>query len=186
MLKNFYWLWEEELSSDLCNVLLSEVDWTGEFSAGVLQDPIKMKTVQDAEKRQTMITFEPQSKPMGAILMSHIVEANALAEWNFIITGVESTQIGRYEAEGFYDWHIDSYVPNAQGIQRKLSAILFLSNPDEYEGGELNIKAEGIKTLKPPKGSIIVFPSVLEHMVSPVTEGVRYTAVSWATGPAFR
>ena len=186
MLKHFYQVFEKALSPRLCDLLLSEVDWTNKLSAGVLEDPEQMKTVQDEKIRRTIIAFEPKTRPLGAILAAHIMAANRQAEWNFDINSVQDTQIGRYEVGNFYDWHIDTYIPDADGMQRKLSAILFLSDPDAYDGGELQLRVAGVLSFKPAKGTIIVFPSVLEHTVTPITEGTRYTAVSWATGPAFR
>jgi PKHD-type hydroxylase len=60
-----------------------------------------------------------------------------------------------------------------------------LSEPDEYEGGEL----EFLNFEQPiPKdiGSLIVFPSYLVHRVNPVTRGLRRSMVSWISGPPFR
>ena len=86
---------------------------------------------------------------------------------------------------GFYDWHMDSYPPK-NGIQRKLTCVILLNDSTDYEGGELQIKNLEDRILLKNQGSVIVFPSFIDHRVTPVTKGVRYTAVTWALGPSFR
>jgi PKHD-type hydroxylase len=62
-----------------------------------------------------------------------------------------------------------------------------LSDPEEYEGGELLLKTSAfpIKTLN-KKGTIIFFPSYVLHEVTPVTKGTRKTLVGWVLGPNFK
>jgi PKHD-type hydroxylase len=106
--------------------------------------------------------------------------------FNLDLTGfVESIQLTNYLSEdsGMYEWHCD----NGPGISRKLSVVLQLSHPDEYDGGELQIKTgmnEDI--IQKKRGLITVFPSYTLHRVTPVTKGTRQTIVSWITGPRFR
>ena len=62
---------------------------------------------------------------------------------------------------------------------------------DDYSGGEFQVarchkgKLE-IETLEKERGSVILFPSVLEHRILPVTRGIRYSLVAWFLGPPFR
>ena len=65
--------------------------------------------------------------------------------------------------------------------------MLQLTDPAEYEGGDLEIMsgAETDVVLK-QRGLITVFPSYILHRVSPVTKGTRKTIVVWACGPAFK
>jgi PKHD-type hydroxylase len=86
--------------------------------------------------------------------------------------------------QGHYDWHIDLGVE--QHSTRKLSIVIQLSDPLEYEGGELQINAGGnISSCNKLKGTIIVFPSYLLHRVTPVTKGTRRSLVLWISGPPF-
>lgn len=84
-----------------------------------------------------------------------------------------------------YDWHMDSfdsYVPN----ERKMSASILLSDPEDYEGGELDIVVNGVVnnplTFKPKKGDVVFFASWMPHRVRPVTSGVRKSLVAWVMG----
>jgi PKHD-type hydroxylase len=110
--------------------------------------------------------------------------------FRYSLTGLENTQFTKYveENQSFYNWHKDEEPTGFKhGPTRKLSGVLFLSDPKDYEGGELQIcnGPEDIITIEPKKGRMVFFPSFTIHKVNPVTKGVRYTAVNWARGPAF-
>ena len=69
---------------------------------------------------------------------------------------------------------------------RKISIVVQLSDPLEYEGGELQISDGGTnRVCEKTKGTIIIFPSYLLHRVTPVTKGTRRSLVLWVTGPPF-
>jgi PKHD-type hydroxylase len=75
-------------------------------------------------------------------------------------------------------------------VYRKLSVTVQLSAPGDYEGGDFHLRDLYNKkdiTLKGTRdrGTIIVFPSILLHRVTPVTEGHRYSLVQWYDGPDF-
>ena len=62
-----------------------------------------------------------------------------------------------------------------------------LSDPSEYQGGDLNISTGGnIMTPEKDLGNVIIFPSILQHEVLPIISGNRYSLVSWVSGPAWR
>ena len=107
--------------------------------------------------------------------------------FRFDLSYIEPLQLTEYDENysGFYSKHVDSgYDKN---INRKLSFVLFLSDPCEYEGGELLLYNSGTP-LKPDaiKGNIVFFPSYVLHEVTPVTKGVRNTLVGWISGPRFK
>ena len=135
------------------------------------------------------------------LIWPYMLQANEKAGWNFDITGVESMQITKYKTGSFYDWHRDgpsdclSVYNNPDnkfmhGKVRKLSMTILLNG--NYQGGEFQFsyynKLEN-KVETPDfknAGSVIVFPSFLEHQVSPVTKGTRYSLVAWFVGPPFK
>ena len=107
--------------------------------------------------------------------------------FGFDLTGFgEPVQLTNYHEarQGNYTWHQDF---GAAGPSRKLSMVLQLSDPSEYEGGELQIltKREPI-TMQKKRGLITVFPAWTLHQVTPVVKGTRQTLVAWISGPAFK
>lgn len=89
------------------------------------------------------------------------------------------------DTNGHYTWHIDSSTTSV--APRKLSMVLQLSDPSEYEGGELEVlNAPEPIAVDRKKGRIAAFPSWALHRVTPVTKGTRYTLVVWICGPAFK
>jgi PKHD-type hydroxylase len=78
---------------------------------------------------------------------------------------------------GFYDWHSDTAVAGPRSL-RKISAVLILSNPLNYTGGEFLLKPEDKEIALPrDQGSLILFPSFVLHKVDPVTSGYRHSIV---------
>ena len=107
--------------------------------------------------------------------------------FNFDLYGfVEDFQYTVYRPEGdHYTWHIDKGRFN--NAPRKLSMVLQLSDPSEYDGGDLEFFVSPSPTVaKKEKGLVYVFPSYLLHRVTPVTRGTRRTLVVWISGPKFR
>lgn len=108
--------------------------------------------------------------------------------YNFDLYGfVEDMQFTVYSGEekSHYTWHIDA--GDATPSARKLSMTLQLSEPSDYEGGELQIWADKEPvTLSKEKGFMAMFPSYVLHRVTPVTKGVRCSLVVWVAGPAFK
>jgi PKHD-type hydroxylase len=93
-------------------------------------------------------------------------------------------RFNRYTAGANYGLHVDSAVMSPPGSQQPLrsdlSATLFLSGPDEYDGGELTIEhAHGTQAVKLEAGDLVLYPSSSLHRVSPVTRGARIAAFFW-------
>lgn len=89
-----------------------------------------------------------------------------------------------YRDGGHYGMHVDSAImrhPDLGMVLRSdLSATLFLSGPDEYEGGELVIEGSfGGQAVKLEAGDMVLYPSSSLHEVTPVTRGQRICAVTW-------
>lgn len=83
---------------------------------------------------------------------------------------------------GEFGWHND-YSHGLADAPRKLTIILQLSDPSDYQGGLLQIMNNEVETAPVERGSIIVLPSILTHRVTPVTCGVRRALVCWIAGP---
>jgi PKHD-type hydroxylase len=93
-------------------------------------------------------------------------------------------KFNRYGEGANYGTHIDSALMQVPGthitVRSDLSATLFLSEPDEYDGGELEIEnATGLQSIKLEAGAMILYPSNKLHRVAPVTRGTRAASFFW-------
>ena len=134
-------------------------------------------------------------KWLHALIWPCVRAINQQTGWNYEICAVEPMQVTRYEKEGFYGWHKDGRgdsiaAKSKNGLVRKLSMTLVLNTG--YAGGDLRFGAVNNGQLKidtpdlSKQGTMVVFPSDLEHSVSPVLQGTRFSLVAWFLGPAFR
>lgn len=106
--------------------------------------------------------------------------------FNFDVTGfIEGFQFTKYEApDGKYNKHVDM---GRNCYIRKLSFVLQLSDPKDYEGGDLVLHFDkDPAVMKKEQGYLTLFPSYMLHEVTPVTKGTRYSLVGWITGPKFK
>lgn len=90
----------------------------------------------------------------------------------------------RYQGGQSFGTHVDNAIRQVAGtphrIRTDLSATLFLSAPDEYEGGELTIEdTYGVHQIKLPAGQMILYPASSLHHVRPVTKGARISSFFW-------
>lgn len=93
-------------------------------------------------------------------------------------------KFNRYTGGGTYGTHIDSALMQVPGtditVRSDLSATLFLSEPEEYDGGELQIDGPfGVQAVKLPAGDLVLYPSSSLHRVTPVTRGARVASFFW-------
>ena len=89
-----------------------------------------------------------------------------------------------YSGGGTYGNHVDGSMrrmtPNGQWLRTDVSSTLFLTDPDEYEGGELVVEdTYGTHEVKLPAGDLIVYPSTSIHRVEPVARGARVCSFFW-------
>jgi len=162
------------------------------------------------DKRNSQNAWIPTQHWLGGFLWHYIQRAN---RENFLydlrcIDG-ESMQYTRYGPGQFYGWHNDAgiagaYKPQSVGnrqeglasdfvnenieLVRKLSFVLQLSDPDDYEGGNLQLLDEsGASYFAPRKrGTVILFDSRTQHRVLPVKSGLRKSIVGWTVGPRWK
>jgi PKHD-type hydroxylase len=115
-----------------------------------------------------------------------VIDANSQI-WQFnlhsIVDSIQYTEY--YEGGGHYDWHLDI----GPGLinHRKISITIQLSDPNDYEGGDLEIWSGGdFKKVEKLKGTSILFPSFLLHRVTPITKGIRKSLVLWVGGDSYK
>ena len=162
------------------------------------------------DKRNSQNAWIPTEHWLGGFIWHYISRAN---RENFLydlhcIDG-ESMQYTQYGPGQFYSWHNDAglachYKPltvgnRAEGraedfvnenteLVRKLSFVLQLSDPDDYEGGNLQLLDEAGKSYFAPRqrGTVVLFDSRTQHRVLPVTSGLRKSIVGWTVGPRWK
>jgi PKHD-type hydroxylase len=120
------------------------------------------------------------------------LEREANKEWfGFHVDNLTHIQLAKYDGNinAEYKRHQDVFWINNKTTHRKLTAIVQLSNPDTYLGGEFNFfdcdeypNPEHIKQ----QGTVLFFPSFIYHQAKPVTSGIRYSLAAWFEGPQWR
>ena len=122
-------------------------------------------------------------------------------KWMLDIMHVDQMELLDYvETDDRYNWHRDCDIIGEDGrnCTRKLTMIIQLSDPEDYEGCDLQISNEGVEVdedtdvLEPhretvrQKGTVIVFPSFQKHRITPLLSGRRRSLVAWVIGPRWR
>ena len=180
MLHRYYYL-NQAISGKDCDDFISSYK-EAEFQKGKLQD-CRRETVTAELYRQSNIFWIEKNNVVVRALWSCVLETNQ--NYQFNLSGYEKAQLTRYDKDDFYGWHQDSGYDQEEWNGRKLSAILQLSKPEDYEGCELQLFNGDDDLEELPiknQGSVIVFRSEEWHRVTPLVKGVRYSLVFWANG----
>jgi len=166
----------------------------------------------DKDKRNARNAWVPSHHWVAGFVWHYVMRANR-ENFMYDLTNIdgESLQYTVYGEGEYYGWHNDQgistyYKPISQGNRghmgdiatdfvnqsceqvRKLSFSLLLSDPDTYEGGNLQLLDETGKSYFAPRerGTIVLFDSRTSHRVQKVTKGVRKSLVGWVCGPRWK
>jgi PKHD-type hydroxylase len=156
--------------------LLDEADWVdGRVTAGPQSARVK-------HNRQLPETH-PAAEEVGDAILTAL-QRNALFVSAALPLRIFPPLFNRYEGGQAFGSHVDNAVRQIGGtghrIRTDLSATLFLSSPDEYEGGELFVEdTYGVHSVKLPAGHMVLYPSTSLHSVRPVTRGARLASFFW-------
>lgn len=142
--------------------------------------------VQNHTYRNTTVYFADSNHWLETYLKNTAFEGNQACKWDFYVSDNENIQFAEYGPEQHYNWHVDVFPLSGLPLDRKLTVVCLLNDPAEFTGGEFQIRLYSEYTAPLVKGSVIAFPSFLEHRVVPVTSGVRKSATMWLRGPRFR
>jgi PKHD-type hydroxylase len=156
--------------------VLDEADWIdGRVTAGY----------QSARAKDNMQLPEehPAARQLGNDLIATL-ERNTLFMAAALPSKVFPPLFNRYQAGQAFGNHIDNAIRQVTGtpyrIRTDLSATLFLTPPDEYDGGELMVEdTYGAHRIKLPAGHMILYPASSLHRVNPVTCGTRVASFFW-------
>lgn len=178
-----YYKFDKGFSSELCNDIRIRLQDVPLIDGKVSDHKVNPNI------RRSKVYWIPKNKKFADVystLFNMALHANVVF-FNFNIESLENRiQYTVYEdsMSGHYGWHMDI---GSHISRRKLSVVVQLSDPSEYEGGELQIQTDSVSpvTVEKDKGTVIIFPSYLLHRVTPVTKGTRRTLVLWIDGPPF-
>ena len=166
-----------------------------EFSGG---DEQVLKN--DPDTRRTSINFIKDKNNKANELAWHFLRKANEIHFHYDLKYFQPIQFAEYRVGDFFHWHQDASEPDQNNDLRKLSLTLVLSDPDTFEGGELQfyngekpfykngskITDDKLKSDVSARGSVIVFDSRDFHRVTPVVKGIRHSVVCWCVGPNFK
>lgn len=187
--------WEDFLTSTDINHLLNLPEWnlSNPGTIGMNGEQGFMAGVDPNIRRSNVAWAGPTQRNEGLYKTLNLLVNQVNDDYfGFDLTGFyEPVQLTTYteQQQDHYDWHVDAGYHEQNGPQgyRKLSVSILLSDPSEFEGGQLQVQIGGeAVTLDAKQGRAWFFPSYCVHRVTPVTKGVRKSLVLWVAGPAFR
>jgi PKHD-type hydroxylase len=173
-------IWEKAFTPDEVNEII-KLEKNLEFSKGqVGEGEITKHRDSDVSwlhfNEDSQWVFNKFSKIVSRVNYEHFM---------YDIDSYESFQYTKYLPNQYYHWHTDAH-PDYTNMQRKLSAVIMLSNPSEYVEGNLELIHDGNPDnslkLKLNQGDIVFFASWMPHRVLPVLSGIRKTLVCWIEG----
>lgn len=129
----------------------------------------------------------PERHPLAQHLSERVLDAldrNPLFLSAALPLRVFPPLFNRYDSGQSFGTHVDNAIRQLQGtglrVRTDLSATLFLTDPEEYDGGELIIDdTYGVQSVKLPAGDMVLYPGTSLHNVRPVTRGSRISSFFW-------
>lgn len=159
-----------------CQEVFAQADWEdGRSTAGHQSAQVK-KNLQLPEN-------SPAARALGDLVLGAL-ERSALFISAVLPQRVFPPLFNRYEPGMNFGSHVDNAIRQVTGTPLRLrtdvSATLFLSAPESYDGGELVVEdTYGSHSVKLPAGDLIIYPSSSLHHVTPVTRGARLASFFW-------
>ena len=159
-----------------CRTVLTQTRWVdGRVTAGV-QSAVAKNNLQVPEDA-------PQAQALGDIILRALGN-NAVFNAAALPLRVFPPLFNRYDEGMGFNAHVDNairYIASArQRVRTDLSSTLFLSDPADYDGGELVIEdSYGEQRVKCEAGDLVLYPADSLHRVEPVTRGSRWAAFFW-------
>ena len=159
-----------------CRDALTGANWTdGRATAGYLSSAVK--------QNQQIAENDPVARRLGKLILDAL-DSNQLFISAALPLKIVPPLFNRYAGGQHYGGHVDGAVRPVYGtphrVRTDLSATIFLSAPEEYDGGELVIEdGSGSRRIKLPAGDIVLYSGTSVHRVEPVTRGTRLASFFW-------
>lgn len=186
-----WFIWEEAIPKELCEAWMAAAqDITPQMAKTFRTGEDHHDDGENLGQRKTQIRWLPNSgnfEGLHSVFWKYALEANRYFQTT--ITELPPIQYTEYKDIGYhYGQHHDIDWNRQDGKHRKISIVVQLSDPDEYEGGDFTFayhqNPDPVAVKK--QGTVIAFLSYQEHGVSPITKGSRNSMVGWLEGPAWR
>jgi PKHD-type hydroxylase len=183
----FIWTcFENAFTTGHCKILIDEAH-NNKFYQAPLGDDGEDNQYIDTDIRDSLVANIPITKYLWLESTLTDILRHANTNYNFTLKGFRDLQVIQYNQNQFFKPHLDTYIDPDIDMQRKLTFIIQLSDPNDYTGGDLLIHTTGQPdTMSKQKGSMIIFPSYTLHEVKPILSGTRYSLIGWCFGPDFK
>ena len=155
---------------------MNKIEWVnGKVTAGTLSATVK--------QNQQLPEDLPLTQHLGTIILESLGQ-HPLFLSAAIPLDIIPPLFNRYENNESFGFHVDNSIRRIRGTHERLrtdlSCTVFLSDPEEYEGGDLVVEdTYGYHEIKLPAGDMILYPSTSLHEVTPVTSGSRIASFFW-------
>lgn len=158
-----------------CRALLQRAQWIdGKQTAGPMSAMVKNNLQVPLDS--------VEAKQIGQVILTAL-EKNVVFMSAALPRRVLPPRFNCHQVGQAYGLHVDNAVQRLAGgemLRSDLSVTLFLSGPEEYDGGELEIVASlATHSIKLAAGDLLLYPSTAVHQVCPVTRGTRLCAFFW-------
>lgn len=179
-MRNIWQLYKGALTNEECDKIIEVGNEQEKQDAGIFAN-----SHGDEKVRKTQISWirEPW---IDSTQEFYFRDANSNV-FGFLADLMPAAQFGTYKEGDFYEWHYDVNWESDRQYDRKLSIVIQLSDPNDYEGGvfEFQYPFEQPKGFE-ERGSVLIFPSYITHRVTKITKGERKSLVNWLEGPRWR
>jgi PKHD-type hydroxylase len=178
--------YEQIIPEKLVDLMVEELSqYDSTYVEGQIGDRTNGATFES--KRSSKVSWMYEDDWICSIFAHYFHIANK-EEWEYELNGLDGIQITRYDVNDHYAWHSDYGTAEDDRYTRKLSATILVTDPSEYEGGDLEFIDYHNNLVVAPrqKGTMVVFDSRVPHRVTPVTKGQRISLVTWMLGPKLR
>jgi PKHD-type hydroxylase len=187
-------IFKSALSEEDCDTIVKECERLLTLETSGISNDAKIETESRKSKSAFLSMYNPTHLNIWQTVSSRIWAFVNLANrsgFGFDATYLDEIQYAQYDVGDFYKWHKDLIIETDNAFQRKLSVSVQLSDPDTYEGGELEMQGlakghELPQNVLRKRGTVIVFPSFCVHRITPVTKGTRKSLVAWVEGKKWR
>ncbi len=169
-----------------CNKILEQIkslDYKDALVGDAYKSDFNLNNKLDIKQKGTRISknsrlpYVPEYKWIYEKIVNIISDCNKTF-FKYLVLEFQVFQVLEYGVGGRFDWHMDMGGAHPY-TKRLISIVVFLSDKNDYEGGQLEFMPYLKKTLPMEQGNILLFSSHKFHRVTPITKGIRRTLVAW-------